>query len=66
MNWNGNVSTATALCASSHERWPLAGRKVKKSLKMRLCVMTPLTSATSMIMVVMPTIQTPMRPACSS
>ncbi|MNT74200.1 hypothetical protein D3C72_2130000 [compost metagenome] len=66
MNWNGKVSTATALCASSHERWPLAGRKVKKSLKMRLCVMTPLTSATSMARAAMPTIHSPTLPACSS
>ncbi len=46
-----------ALCASSQERWPFQGRKVKKSLKIFLWVITPLTIATSMTIVAMPTIQ---------
>ncbi|MCY1374706.1 hypothetical protein D9M69_620670 [compost metagenome] len=66
MNWKGKVSTATALCASSQLRWPFFGRKVKKSLKMRLCVMTPDTSATSIAIAAMPTIHKPTVPACSS
>ena len=65
INWNGSVSTATALCASSQLRCPLRGRKVKKSLKMRLWVITPLTSATSIAKPAMPTIQRPTVPACS-
>lgn len=40
-----------ALWLSSQERWPLPGRKVKKSLKIFLWVITPLTIATSMNMV---------------
>ncbi|MNF05390.1 hypothetical protein D3C80_2051030 [compost metagenome] len=61
MNWKGSVSTATALCASSHERWPFLARKVKKSLKMRLCVTTPEISATNIAMVANATIHTPKR-----
>ena len=57
MNRNGNVSTAVALCASSQLRSPLPGRKVKKSLKMRLCTTTPHTSATNMHMDIQPTSQ---------
>ena len=38
-------------------RWPLRGRKVKKSLKMRLCVTMPLKIATSMNIAQKPTIQ---------
>jgi hypothetical protein len=45
------------LCASSHERWPFFARKVKKSLKMRLCVTMPLKIATSMNIAQKPTIQ---------
>ncbi len=41
IRWKGSASTAVALCASSHERWPFFGRKVKKSLKMRRCVTMP-------------------------
>ena len=44
-------------CASSHERWPFFGRKVKKSLKIRLCVITPLTMATNMNIAQKPMIQ---------
>ncbi len=40
MKWNGRASTAVALWASSQERWPLPGRKVKKSLKIFLWVIT--------------------------
>ena len=57
--WKGNASTAVALCASSQERWPLRGRKVKKSVKIFLCVMTPLTMATNITIVATPTIQRP-------
>ena len=47
--WNGSARTAVMLCASNHERWAaLVGRNVKKSLKMRLWVITPETIATSM------------------
>lgn len=64
MNWKGRVSTAVALCASSHERWPLLARKVKKSLKMRLCVTTPETIATSIAMAAKATIHRPRGCAC--
>ena len=46
-----------ALCASSQLRWPFWGRKVKKSLKMRLWVTMPLRIATSMNIAQKPTIQ---------
>jgi len=54
---NGSASTAVALCPSSHERCPLPGRNVKKSLKIFLWVITPLTMATSMNSVAAPTSQ---------
>ena len=57
MIWKGSANTAVALCASSHERCPLPGRKVKKSLKIFLWVMTPLMMATNMSKVAIPTIQ---------
>ncbi|MCY1512029.1 hypothetical protein D9M68_464740 [compost metagenome] len=57
MAWYGSASTAVTLCASSQLRWPFFGRKVKKSLKMRLCVTMPLTMATSMNIAQKPTIQ---------
>ena len=57
--WNGKANTAKALCASNQERCPLRGRKVKKSLKIFLCVMTPLMMAMSITMVATPTIQRP-------
>ena len=50
IRWKGRPSTDSALCASSQERWPLPQRKVKKSAKIFLCVITPLTMATSMNM----------------
>ena len=50
MAWKGSPKTDSALCASSQERWPLPPRKVKKSIKIFLCVITPLTMATSMNM----------------
>ena len=59
MKWKGRPSTDSALCASSQERWPLPPRKVKKSVKIFLCVMTPLTMATSMNIAQSPAIQRP-------
>jgi hypothetical protein len=47
IRWKGIASTPSALCPSSHERWPLPGRNVKKSLKMRRCAMIPVISAPS-------------------
>jgi len=61
MKWNGSPNTDSALCASSHERWPFPQRKVKKSVKIFLCVMTPLTMATSMNMAQKPASQRPHR-----
>ena len=52
---NGSAVTLMMLCASSHERCPLPGRKVKKSTKIFLCVMTPVTTAMSISMVHTPT-----------
>ena len=59
--WNSVLIsfTATALCMSSQLLCPLLERKVKKSLKIRLWVITPLTSATNMASAAMPTIQRP-------
>lgn len=57
--WKGRASTAVALWASSQERCPLRGRNVKKSVKIFLCVMTPLMMATNISMVAKPTIQRP-------
>ena len=54
MKWNGSPNTDSALCASSHERCPLPQRKVKKSTKIFLWVMTPLTMAMSMNIAAMP------------
>ena len=56
------------LCASSQPRWAdLSRRSVKKSAKMRRCVMMPEIRATSMIIEQMPTIQRPQSGAmCSS
>ncbi|MCY1429525.1 hypothetical protein D9M71_454460 [compost metagenome] len=48
IRWNGSESTASALCPSSQLRWPLPRRRVKKSAKIFLWVITPLTMATSM------------------
>ena len=48
-----------AACASSHDRCPLRGRKVKKSAKMRRCVTMPLMIATSIIIAQKLTIQRP-------
>ncbi|MNI43605.1 hypothetical protein D3C73_979400 [compost metagenome] len=59
MKWNGRPSTEAAAWPSSHERWPLPQRKVKKSAKIFLWVMTPLTMATSMNIAHTPTIQRP-------
>lgn len=39
--------TLTTLWAPSQERCPLPGLNVKKSVKIRLCVMTPVTTASS-------------------
>ncbi|MDT4848352.1 hypothetical protein FQZ97_824400 [compost metagenome] len=64
MNWKGRVSTAAVLCPSSQERWPLLERKVKKSLKMRLCVTTPEISATSIAMLAKATIHRPRPASC--
>ncbi|MNR01969.1 hypothetical protein D3C85_1178050 [compost metagenome] len=64
MNWKGRVSTATALCASSQDRWPFLARNVKKSLKMRLCVTTPDISATSIAMVAKATTHKPSLASC--
>ena len=59
IRWNGSPNTDTALCASSQERWPLPQRKVKKSMKIFLCVITPLTMATSMNIAAAPASQRP-------
>ena len=59
MKWNGRPSTDSAACPSSQERWPLPQRKVKKSAKIFLWVITPLTMATSMNIAHRPTIQRP-------
>ena len=48
---------AVILWESSHERCCLPERNTKKSVKIFLCVITPLMMATSMNMVAMPTIQ---------
>lgn len=42
----GNAFTALTLWKSNHDRSPLPGRKVKKSLKIFLCVITLLMIAT--------------------
>ena len=59
MAWKGRPNTDSALCASSQERCPLPHRKVKKSMKIFLCVMTPLTIATSMNIAQKPASQRP-------
>ncbi|KAG0731929.1 hypothetical protein G6F23_014822 [Rhizopus arrhizus] len=46
--WQGSAITALTLWKSSHDRRPLSLRKVKKSLKIFLWVMTPVMIATSM------------------
>ncbi|MNV44072.1 hypothetical protein D3C71_1358160 [compost metagenome] len=55
MAWYGSAITALTLWKSSHERRPFCGRKVKKSLKIFLWVMTPVMIATSMNIAQKPT-----------
>ena len=47
----------STVCASRQLRWPAAGRKAKKSLKIFLWVMTPVRIDTSMSIEQKPTIQ---------
>ncbi|MNC37348.1 hypothetical protein D3C75_859070 [compost metagenome] len=59
IRWNGSNSTALALWKSSHERWPLFGRKVKNSLKIFLWMTIPVTSAASITSASAPTTKMP-------
>ena len=67
IRWNGRPSTDSALWPSIQARCPpFFGRKVKKSAKIFLCVMTPLMMATSMNMPAMLASQRPQGKPISS
>ncbi len=49
IRWKGRAITAVTLCASSQDRCPLLKRSMKKSAKIFLWVMMPVTRPSSMI-----------------